>query len=47
MGRNETPADACTLTAMETSFAGGSFFAMLETLLTSDAFLYRHDGGAP
>ncbi|MBX7193394.1 MAG: DUF1588 domain-containing protein [Sandaracinaceae bacterium] len=47
LGRNETPADACTLAAMETAFASGSFFAMLETLLTSDAFLYRHDGGAP
>jgi hypothetical protein len=48
MGRNESPADACTLVAMESAFAGGSFFAMLEALLTSDAFLYRHDaGGAP
>ena len=48
MGRDESPADACTLAAMESSFAGGSFFAMLETLLTSDTFLYRHDvGGTP
>jgi hypothetical protein len=45
MGRDESPADACTLVAMEAAFAGGSFFAMLETLLTSDAFLYRHDAG--
>ncbi len=45
MGRDESPADACTLASMETAFAGGSFFAMLETLLTSDAFLYRHDEG--
>lgn len=48
MGRDESPEDACTLATMETAFAGGSFFAMLEALLTSDAFLYRHDrGGAP
>jgi hypothetical protein len=48
MGRNETVADACTLTALEESFAGGSFYAMLDTLVTSDAFVYRHTaGGAP
>lgn len=48
MGRDETLADACTLAAMEDAFAGGSFFAMLETLVTSDTFLYRTvDGGAP
>jgi hypothetical protein len=48
MGRDETAADACTLTAMESAFAGGSFFAMLEALVTSDTFLYRHvEGGAP
>lgn len=45
MGRAETPADACTLSDMEASFAGGSLFKMLETLTTSDTFLYRHDVG--
>ena len=45
-GRDETPADACTLAEMELAFAGGSFFALLEALVTSDTFLYRHDGGA-
>ena len=45
MGRAETPADACTLSEMEASFAGGSLFKMLETLTTSDTFLYRHDVG--
>ena len=53
MGRDETPADACTLTRMEAAFAGGSFFAMLDSLVTSDAFLFRTDpvnsvvGGGP
>lgn len=45
-GRDETPADACTLAEMELAFAGGSFFALLEALVTSDTFLYRSDGGA-
>jgi len=48
MGRDETTADACLLASMETSFVDGSLYAVLETLLTSDAFLYRTvDGGAP
>ncbi len=48
MGRDETMADACTLTAMQDAFTDGSFFAMLEALLTSDTFLYRSvEGGAP
>ena len=50
MGRDETPVDACTLSRMEAAFAGGSFFAMLDSLVTSDAFLFRSDpvvGGAP
>lgn len=48
MGRDETMADACTLSQMEDAFAGGSFFAMLEALATSDPFLYRViEGGAP
>lgn len=48
MGRDETMADACTLSAMESAFGNGSFFNMLEALVTSDTFLYRHvDGGTP
>jgi hypothetical protein len=48
MARDERPADACTLTRMEDAFAGGSLFAMIESLVTSDAFLYRSDeGGGP
>ncbi|MEW5854708.1 MAG: DUF1588 domain-containing protein [Myxococcota bacterium] len=50
MGRNETPADACVLQEMENTLqeSNGSFLSMLKTLVTSDAFLYRHDeGGAP
>jgi len=41
MGRAERPEDACTLSDMEAAFAGGSLFAMLEALTTSDTFLYR------
>jgi hypothetical protein len=45
MGRDETVADACVLSEMETSLndSNGSFLTMLKTLVTSDAFLYRHD----
>jgi hypothetical protein len=45
MGRDETLADACVLSEMETSLndSGGSFLTMLKALVTSDAFLYRHD----
>jgi hypothetical protein len=45
MGRDETMADACTLVRMETAYeeSGGSFVAVLKSLATSDAFLYRHD----
>ncbi len=42
MGRDETMADACTLASMESAFAGGSFFAMLDALVTSDGFRFRH-----
>ncbi len=43
-GRNETTADACTLTAMETAYdEQGSFIDMLSAFAQSDAFLYRHD----
>jgi len=41
MGRAERPEDACTLSEMEAAFAGGSLFAMLETLTTSDTFMFR------
>lgn len=43
-GRDETPEDACVLTAMEQAYDdnGGSFLAMLETLATHDAIVYRH-----
>ncbi|MFO0681253.1 MAG: DUF1588 domain-containing protein [Sandaracinus sp.] len=48
MGRDETMADACLLASLEASFAGGSIYALIETLVTSDAFLYRTiEGGAP
>lgn len=46
MGRDETLADACTLRTMEQSFAGGSFYALLDALATSDTFLYRTHGGS-
>lgn len=46
MGRSETPADACTLVSLEAAFAGGSFLELLQALVTSDAFLYRHTEGA-
>lgn len=43
MARNETPADSCTLKAMEDAYDmnNGSFVEMLVALMTSDAFLYR------
>ncbi|MDX1944178.1 MAG: DUF1588 domain-containing protein [Pirellulaceae bacterium] len=43
LGRNETPADAAVLQAANREYAasGGSFRALLVSLLTSDAFLYR------
>ena len=47
MGRDETMADACVLASMEAAFEGGSLDAAIETLVTSDAFLYRTiEGGA-
>lgn len=42
MGRDETMTDACTLSQMESAFSGGSFFALLDALVTSDSFRYRH-----
>jgi hypothetical protein len=50
MGRSETTADACALSAMQAAYddSDGSFVAMLQALATSDTFLYRHDEeGAP
>ncbi|MEY4198784.1 MAG: hypothetical protein RLZZ265_524 [Verrucomicrobiota bacterium] len=43
MGRNETLADAPVLKAADRAYveSGGSFKALLVSLLTSDAFLYR------
>jgi len=45
MGRDEVAADACTLAAMESAFEGGSFFALLEALFSSDTFLMRQVEG--
>lgn len=47
MGRDETMADACTLASMESAFEGGSFFAMIDALVTSDSFRFRHVEVAP
>jgi Protein of unknown function (DUF1588)/Protein of unknown function (DUF1585) len=46
MGRNETRADACSLSQMETAYDApgatqGSMVTLLQALATSDAFLYR------
>lgn len=46
MGRDETMADQCTLTAMEASLAQGSFVDMLATLAASDTVQYRTQGAA-
>ena len=45
MGRNETLADSPTLIAADKAYLehGGSFKAMLVSLLSSDSFLYRRD----
>jgi hypothetical protein len=48
MGRDETLADQCTLTAMESALDAGSFFDMLGVLASSDSVLYRTPtGGQP
>ncbi len=48
MGRDETMADQCTLTAMETALDNGSFFDMLAVLASSDSVIYRTPvGGQP
>ncbi len=43
LGRNEMPGDAATLRAAERAYgeSGGSFKAVIVSLLTSDSFLYR------
>ena len=43
MGRNELLSDSATLIAAEKAYTdnGGSFQAMLISLLTSDSFIYR------
>ena len=43
MGRNETPGDAVTLQEAEKAYleSGGSFKALLVSLLSSESFLYR------
>ncbi len=43
MGRNETPSDAGTLQAAHKAYkaSGGSFRALVVSLVTSDSFLYR------
>ena len=43
MGRNETPGDARTLQEADKTYieSGGSFKALLVSLLTSESFLYR------
>ena len=45
MGRDETPADGCTLVEMEAGLdRDGSFFSMLEALVSSDTFVWRELG---
>jgi len=43
LGRNETPGDAVTLHEADKIYvkSGGSFKALLVSLLTSESFLYR------
>jgi hypothetical protein len=49
LGRNETLADGPCLVAAHRAYrdGGGSMRALLTSLLTSDAFLYRTPGQAP
>lgn len=43
MGRDEVLEDGCTLAEMEQALDDtGSFFTMLEALISSDTFVYRH-----
>ena len=46
MGRDEVLEDRCTLMEMEAALnESGSFFAMIEALISSETFEYRHRGG--
>ncbi len=46
MGRDEVMADGCTLAEMEDALnRTGSFLSMLEALISSETFEYRHEGG--
>jgi hypothetical protein len=47
MGRNEMLSDAATLQAADRAYveSGGSFRALVLSLLTSDSFLYRKSIG--
>ena len=47
LGRNETPSDSQTLIAADRAYveSGGSFNAVVLSLLTSDSFIYRKDPG--
>ncbi|MFK7989110.1 MAG: DUF1588 domain-containing protein [Sandaracinaceae bacterium] len=46
MGRDEVLEDACTLVEMEAALAeNGSFFAMMEALISTETFTHRHAGG--
>jgi len=51
MGRDERPTDGCTLVEMEAGLdRDGSFFSMLEALISSETFVWRDlnaNGGAP
>jgi hypothetical protein len=49
LGRNESLADAKTLQDADAAYvkSGGSFKALVESLLTSDSFLYRVAAAAP
>ena len=43
MGRNEMPSDSATLIAADQAYvkSGGSFQALLVSLISSDSFIYR------
>ena len=47
LGRNETLADAATLQDADRAYvqSGGSFRALVISLLSSDSFRYRRDSG--
>jgi hypothetical protein len=47
MGRNEMLSDSATLIAADEAYvkSGGSFRAMLVSLLSSDSFIFRKGGG--